>query len=103
NALERSDADHRIAPKQSHGPGRGTDQPEHHPQRGRLAGAVRPQIAVNVADVDRQIDAGDGGDLPISLDKPPNLDGRRARGLDVAHSARAAASAAAAGTEPSTV
>ena len=40
----------------------GPDQPEQHPQRRRLAGAVGPEVAVDVAGADRQVDVVDRGD-----------------------------------------
>src|SRR5205807_9085165 len=55
---------------------RRTDEPEQHPQRGRLARAVRPQVAEDVAAVDRQIDVVDRDDLAVSLDEPARLDRR---------------------------
>ena len=97
DAVERPRAvDERVAAEELRVPSRRPDQPEHHPQRRRLAGAVRAEVAEDVAALDRQVDAVDRDDLAVALDEPACLDRRR-----VAHlSARAAASAAAVGTEP---
>src|SRR5207244_6870015 len=88
--------DLRIAPeKLDRALGR-PDQPEQHPQRGRLAGAVRPEVAEDVSLLDRQVDVVDGDELAVQLDEPA-----RANRECIAHpSARAAASAAAGGTAP---
>jgi hypothetical protein len=75
----------------------GPDQAEQHPQRRRLAGAVGPEVAVDVARADREVDVVDGRDLAVALDQSAGLD-RRGH-----HSPRAAFSAATGGTEPSTV
>ena len=66
-----------IAPKQPDGPRRRPDQAEHHPQRRRLAGAVRSQIAVDVARLDRQVDPVDRRELSVTLDETADLDRRR--------------------------
>src|SRR5207245_11192728 len=74
------------------------DQPEQHPQRRRLAGAVRPEVAEHVAALDRQVDVVDRDDLAVPLDEAARLDGLRL--VHVHLSARAAASAALEGTDP---
>ena len=66
-------------------------------------GAVGSEVPVDVAGVDGQVDAPDRGQVAVALDEPAHLYGRRAVNRFGRHSARAAASAAAAGTEPSTV
>ncbi len=72
------------------------DQPEQHPQRGRLAGAVRAEVAEDVASIDRQVDVVDGDDVAVALDQSSRFERRR-----VAHpSDRAADSAAEVGTDP---
>src|SRR5262249_23169558 len=97
DALERlRPVDERIAPEQARVAGGRTDQAEQHPERGRLAGAVRPQIAEDIAALDGEIDAVDRDDLAVALDEPACRDPG-----GVAHlSPRAAASAAAGGSEP---
>src|SRR5581483_1968824 len=97
NSFERLGAvDQRIAamkPRRARG---GTDQAEHDPQRGRLAGAVWSEIAEDVARLDAQVDVVDGDDLAVALDQAARLDRRC-----IAHfTARAAVSAAEAGSEP---
>ena len=103
HARERADGHLRVAPEQAHRSLRRPDQAEHHPQRGGLPGAVGPEVSVDVARVDGQIDAPDCGQVAVALDEPAHLYGRRAVNRVDRHRARAAASAAAAGTEPSTV
>src|SRR5581483_7074385 len=97
DAVERLRAgEHRVAPEELGAPGRRPDQPEQHSQRRRLAGAVRPEIAEDVAALDRQVDTVDRDELSVALDETPRDDGR-----DVGHpSSRAADSAAAGGSEP---
>jgi len=99
--VERRDAGLRVAAEQPDAAGGRPDEAEHHPQRGGLARAVRPEIAEDVARQDRQVDAADRHEVAVVLDEPADLDRRR-----VGHgvqSARAAASAAVGGTEPRTV
>ncbi len=80
DALERPRAlAQRIAPEQLDGALGGDDQPERHPQRRRLAGAVRSEEAVDVADVDVQVDVVDRQDLLVALDEPLRPDWRRRR------------------------
>src|SRR5207248_3246875 len=86
----------RVAPEQLRAPLGGTDEAEEHAQRRGLPRAVRPEIPEHVAALDRQVDARDGRDLAVSLDEPACRDRRRAAHL----SERAAASAAAEGSEP---
>src|SRR5206468_9467947 len=85
----------------------GADQAEQHPQRRRLSGAVRSEIAVDVAGCDVELDVVDRDDLAVALDESNSPDGGRGvpapRGLTRAHRPRAAASAAAGGTEPRTM
>ena len=97
HAVERARAvDQRITPEEPRVALRRADQPEQHPQRGRLAGAVRPEVAEDVASIDRQVDVVDGDDVAIALDQPSRFEGRR-----VAHlSERAADSAAEVGIDP---
>ena len=85
-----------IAAEQQRAPRGGTDQTEQHAQRGGLARAVRSKVAEHVAALDRQVDAVDRRDLAVSLDETACGDRR-----GVGHrSERAAASAAAGGSEP---
>ena len=124
--LERPHARHRVAPEEPHRPLGRPDEPEHHPQRRRLARAVGPEVAVDVPGLHGQVDPAHGGELPVALDQPAHLDRRRGgwgqirtgrltpcrtlsrvvgvrgHGAD-AVSARAAVSAAYGATEPSTV
>src|SRR6185503_21042087 len=75
---------------------RRADQAQQHPQRGRLARAVRPEVAEDISFFDRQVDVVDRDEVSVPLDEPARGDGPR-----VGHpSARAAASAAAGGTDP---
>ena len=94
--VERVDALPGVVAEHTHAPLGRTDQAEHHPQRGRLTGPVRPEEAIHITDVDRDVDAGNGGQVAVALDQPPYLQRWR-------HRARAAASAAAEGTDPTTV
>ena len=98
DAVERLRAvDQRIAAEQLRLTGGGPDQAEQHPQQRGLSGSVRAEQAEDVAGRDSEIDAVDRDDLTVCLDDPAGGDGRRAaRHL----TARAAASAAAAGSEP---
>ena len=97
DAVERARAvDERIAAEELRVARRRADQPEQHPQRRRLARAVRAEVAEDVAALDGQVDVVDRDDLAVALDEPARFDRRR-----VAHlSARAAASAAAVGIDP---
>ena len=79
DVVERLHRLERVAPEQPDRPLGGADQPEHHPQAGRLAGAVGPQVAVHVAGVDREIHAGNRGQLAVALDQSPYLDRGRVR------------------------
>src|SRR5205823_7728170 len=64
--------------------------------RGCLAGSVWSEVAKDVAALDRQVDVVDGDDVAVALDEPARLDRRC-----IAHfTARAAVSAAEAGSEP---
>ena len=98
DALERADRHLRVAPEQPYRALGGPDQPEHHPKRSRLSGAVGTEVPVHVAGADGQIDAADGDDLAVALYKSSDFDGR-----GVGHSARAAASAVCGVTDPTTV
>ena len=97
HAVERArSVDQRITPEEPRVALGRPDQPEQHPQRGRLAGAVRPEVAEDVASIDRQVDVVDGDDVAVALDQPSRFEGRR-----VAHlSERAADSAAEVGIDP---
>ena len=101
DAVKRVDGHRRVAAEHPHAPGGRPDQTEHHPQRGGLAGPVRAEVAIHVAGVNRQIDAGDRRQVAVALDEPPDLD--RGRPAPGAHRLRAAASATDGVTEPSTV
>src|SRR5204862_3634650 len=46
--LERRHAELRVTAEDSHGSGAWPNEPEHHPQRRSLAGAVRAQIAEHI-------------------------------------------------------
>ena len=46
------------------------DQAQHHPQRRRLAGAVRAEVAEDVAGLDGQVDVVDGDELAVALARP---------------------------------
>src|ERR1039458_3125222 len=59
---------HRVTPEQLDSALGGNDQPEGHPQRGRLASAIRSQEPIHVADADIQVDVIDRED-PLRL--PP--------------------------------
>ena len=70
DAVERARAlGLRVAPEQPHAAGVGADEPEQHPQRRRLAGAVGAEVAVDVAGPDRQVDAVDRDDVAVALDE----------------------------------
>ena len=56
-----------------------TDEAEQHPQRRRLAGAVRPEIAEDVARLDGQVDVVDRDELAVALDQGARRDGRGIR------------------------
>ncbi len=99
--VERLHAHLRVAPEEPDRAGGGADQAQHHSQRGRLAGAVRAEVAEDVAALDRQVDVVDRDDAPIALGEAADLDRR-----GVAHPAqspRAAALATGGRTEPTTV
>src|SRR6059058_2169935 len=97
HALERPRTfNHRVAAEQPDAAVRRTDQPEHHPQRRRLSGAVRAEVAEDVAGSDCEVDPGDGDDVSVALDEPARDDGFRV----VHFSSRAADSAAAGGNDP---
>jgi hypothetical protein len=66
--------DQRVAAEEAGRPGGRPDQPEQHAQRGRLARAVRPEVAVDVSGLDYEVDAVDGDDLAVALDQPAGLD-----------------------------
>ena len=65
-----------IAPEQLRRAGGGPDQTEQHPQRGRLAGAVRAEVAEDVAGLDGEVDVVDRDDLTVGLHEPARDDGR---------------------------
>src|SRR5205085_10772159 len=97
DAVERRRAvGERVAPEELHRALRRPDQAEHHPQRRRLARAVRAEVAEDVAPLDGQVDVVDGDDLAVALDEAARRDRRRVRHLR----SRAAVSAAAGGSEP---
>ena len=99
--LERAGAlSHRVAPEQLDLAGARRDQPERHPQGGRLAGPVGPEEAVHVPGADVQVDVVDREDFPVTLDQAPCRDGRR---VDAGARGHAPGLRAAAGlTEPAT-
>jgi len=68
----------RIAAEQVDGALVGTDETEQDPHRGRLARAVRPEEAVDVAGLDVQVDVVDGDDMPVPFDQTPDRDRRGA-------------------------
>ena len=104
DAVERAHAvDQRVAPEELDCALVGADEPEQHPHRRRLAGAVGPEIAIDVTAADRQVDVVDRGDPAVALDEPARLDRWRARIRRAPHRrSRAAFSAATGGTEPAT-
>ena len=69
--------DERVAPEQLRRAGGGPDQPEQHPQRGRLAGPVGAEVAEDVAGLDGEVDVVDRDDLTVALDQPARDDGAR--------------------------
>src|SRR4029077_15243424 len=87
----RDGIEYGVAAEEPHLAGRGLDEPEHHPQRRRLARPVRPQVAVDIAGLDGDVDAGDGLERPVRLAQGPGGDGGYGLG-GVAHSPRATAS-----------
>ena len=98
DAVERRHAGLRVAAEQPHAARGRADEAEHHPQRRRLAGAVGPEVAEDVAGQHGEVDAVDRDELAVALDEAADLDG----GASVTRqSPRAAASAAVGGTEPS--
>ena len=105
HAVERAGpVEERIAPEQPSASLGRADQPQEHPQRRGLAGPVRPQVAVDVATLDGQVDMVDRGQVAVALDQTPRDDRCGVARRAVLHeTARAAASAAAAGSEPITV
>src|SRR5262245_19888781 len=92
--------DEGIAPEQLGGAVVGPDEPEQHPQRGRLARAVGTEVAVDVAGADREVDVVDGRERPEALDQAARLDRFKRRRRH--RSPRAAFSAATGGTDPTT-
>ena len=100
HAVERGHAGLRVAPEEPHAALAGADEPQHHPQRRRLAGAVGAEVAEDVAGKHGEVDAGDRHQVAVALDEAADLDGWRLRHC---HSPRAAASAAVGGTEPATM
>ncbi len=100
DAVQRPRAVHLwIAPEQPGDAGGRPDQAQQHPQRRRLARAVGAEVAVDVAGPDGQVDGVHGQPLAVALCQAAHLDHR-----GVGHeTARAAASAATAGTEPTRV
>src|SRR5207342_3241705 len=105
DAFERPPAHaDRVATEEPGVARRRPDQAEEHPKRRRLAGPVRTQVAVDVTGVDREVDAVNRGEVAVPLDEAARLD-RPFRGGSRRHqpSARAAASAAAAGSDPTSV
>src|SRR5436190_1803392 len=71
HSLERVDAELGVAAEQADRTGGGPDEAEHHAERGGLARPVRPQVAVDVAPGDAQVDVVDGDDLGVALRQPP--------------------------------
>jgi hypothetical protein len=60
---------------------RRSHQAEQHPQCGRLAGAVGPQEAVDLAAADAQVQVVDGDDrVVVALGQPARLDDELAAG-----------------------
>jgi hypothetical protein len=96
DVVERAGAvDDGIPAEQPRRAFRRANQAEEHPQRRRLAGAVRAEIAEDVAARDGQVHVVDGGQVAVTLDQVSRFD------RQVVHfSDRAAASAAEAGSEP---
>ena len=78
--------DEGVAPEQLRGARVGPDQPEQHPQRRRLPGPVRAQVAVDVARADGEVDVVDRRHVAIALDEPARLD--RSRSLIAAPARR---------------
>jgi hypothetical protein len=71
--VERGDPVRRVAPEERHPAAVSPDEPEQHAQCRRLAGAVRPQVAVDVAGLDRQVDVVDSVNRPVRLHETANL------------------------------
>src|SRR6185312_2111506 len=108
DALERAHRRLRVAAEEADGAGGRADKPQHHPQRGRLAGPVRAEVAEDVARLDAEVDVLDRDQVAVALAEAPDLDREAGlRGLCVlsrrGQRALAAASAAAGGTEPTTM
>ena len=78
----------RVAAEQPGAARRWPDQAEQHPQRGGLAGAVRAQVAVDVAGLDGQVDAVDRGQVAVALHRPRASTGGRGSRLASAERAR---------------
>src|SRR5581483_11644389 len=74
DVLERGGAGGGVAPEEPDAAAVTPDQPEHHPQRRRLARPVRPQVAVDVAGLDREVDTVDYRALPVALDESAHFD-----------------------------
>ena len=88
--------DEGVTPEELCGTGGRPDQAEQDPKQRRLAGAVRAQIAEDIATLDGEVDVVDGDDVAVALDETGRREGKR-----IAHfSARAADSAAAGGSDP---
>jgi hypothetical protein len=103
DAVERTRAlDQRVAPEQSSGARGWPDQPEQHAQRRGLAGAVRPEVAVDVARADGEVDAVDREHVAVGLDEPARLDGWGDGVRALGQRPRAAASTTDRGTDPTT-
>jgi hypothetical protein len=98
--LQRPDAGLGIAAEEADTAGAGRDQAQHHPQRGGLTGTVWSEVAEDVTGLDGQVDVVNRDQLAVALTETADLDRRR---FGHAQSALAAASAAAGGTEPTTM
>ena len=75
DAVERSRADvERVAAEEASVSLGRPDQSEQHAQRRRLPRAVRPEVAEDVAALDRQVDVVDRDDLAVALDETARFD-----------------------------
>src|SRR6185312_4503758 len=79
-ALDLERLSHRVEARDPHPSLAGLGQAQQHQDRRRLAGAVRPEQAEDLAGPDLEVDAVDGRRALVALDQPGRLDDRRAGG-----------------------